>query len=178
MGTTPVYGLPYPDGSAKVIEGDDAMQALALAVEGMHAGEAVVIAEATAGVALGAGVTSNAQFPGTQLDMTGFSYSNPTGIFTRSGSPRLFMVSAQVEISVTGVGSVSSTLTLTAGGSARATSYDALNTAPTTFARQVMHSVCVPVFLTNGTTFTVGTQCSQAYTIGRTRMTAYPIGPR
>lgn len=182
MGSTPVYGLPYPDGTDLVIEGDDALQALALAVEDMHEIEAVAIDEADTGVAVAAGLTAGITFPGTQLDLSGFTYSSGTGEFTRTGAARLYIVSAQVEI-FNNSPSAPSFLTevwVQAGGTVRARSSDYLLTiAPAEIGQRIFtHNICVPVFLGAGTVFNVAATSTDAYTIKRTRISVYPIGPR
>lgn len=69
MGNTPDLGLPYPDGDGRVIDGDDAMRALAEAVDGMFGGTAGLFvpyvptfSASAGGGAIGNGVLSGRYF--------------------------------------------------------------------------------------------------------------------
>lgn len=116
MGTTPAFGLPYPDGSSLVIEGDDAIQALAERV-------AVLLTPAYA--------IAPAAASAPQLDVTGATPATFDGLFGSgqvtlesgstiryTGPSRWFLVDAEVQASMSGATTVSAYATLVVDGSA------------------------------------------------------------
>lgn len=92
MGATPINGFPYPDGSGLVIDGDDAIEALALAVEARLQG---IYAHNT--------ITSGPVAAGTSL--RGFAAPAGSGHFSQfasdlqyAGPTRTYVVEFQLEV--------------------------------------------------------------------------------
>ena len=189
MGTTAVYDLPYPDGSSLVIEGDDAMQALAEATEATIAG---VVQDTQAALAWDGGLTIlpgesagsvgafvNVDFPGTVAGLGAFSRTGD--YFTYTGvSGRAFLVQVSVEVE-TGGGphaGVNSQVDVLQASVTLASSYDEVSmSAATINTRSVVHTLTVPVVLTNGQTISVNAAASPAAALGVTSIRIYPMGP-
>lgn len=183
MGTTSEFALPYPEGSGLVIQGDDAIQALAEAVEAKIRWDDGILQIEPADSAS----TANGDpvvFPGTQSLTAGFTAGS--GYVTYSGPLRLFHVYAEVAITTAGtnLAHVSSTLILRYNGVTDiAGSYDDLvsqTSGPvgTIQTRTVVHKISVPAALSPGDSLAVhafSTPSSGA--IGNTSMRIYPIGP-
>jgi hypothetical protein len=182
MGSTPNLGLPYPEESDLVIEGDDAIEALAVALDtALNPNSALIVMDrASSGAALGA-TPVVIPIPGTALGLVGFTYDS--GVFTYVGAKdRTFMVDAEVEIT-NGAGggttSADSQVTLYVNGTADiAGSYDRIqHTVTTVQQRSTTHRITTPVQLAPGHTFHVSGSCSPAGTIGVVGVRVYPIGP-
>jgi hypothetical protein len=182
MGTTSNLGLPYPEESNLVIEGDDAIQALAEALDtALDPNSALIVMDrASSGAAIG-GTPVVIPIPGTALGLVGFTYDS--GVFTYTGSKsRTFMVDVEVEIT-TGSGggttSAESALTLYVNGTSDiAGSYDRVqHTTTTVQQRAKTHRITTPVQLAPGHTSHVSGSCSPAGTVGVVGVRVYPIGP-
>jgi hypothetical protein len=78
-GTTPKYALPYPTGTDRVMDGDNAMQALAEAIEGTIAGLPIIDLRRPAGnVNLPLNVDAVAityAYTSTRPELTAFAYA-------------------------------------------------------------------------------------------------------
>lgn len=176
---TSTYGLPYPDGSNLVMEGDDAMQALAEALDDRLASSAVAhIERATNGSAITAApVTIN--HVGATTYMAGFNYS--AGVLTYLGPLRLFIATTQVEIengNPAGATGIESSVQLVQSGVSVEGSYDRVTaTAATLERRNVTHRISLPVQLNTGDTLAVTAACTPNGTAGLTSLRVYPIGP-
>jgi hypothetical protein len=173
MGTTTNYGLPYPEGTDFVIAGDDAMQALAEAVDDrLYTGSTVAqIEPAESPSSTGADV----DFNGTQTVMNGFSYS--TGLLTYLGPARTFMIAAEVEILNGGATTAEQVATLFVSGVGVAGSTDRIDSASTVTERRHTHRLVIPRTLSYGDTVKVSTTATPAGSIGVASLSVYPIGP-
>jgi hypothetical protein len=182
MGTTPNLDLPYPEGTDLVIGGDDAIQALAEALDAsLNPNSALIVMErANSGAALGSTPVA-IPIPGTALGLVGFTYDS--GVFTYTGAKsRTFMIDVEVQITNgSGGGTVSAESTLTMyvnGSTAIAGSYDKVqHTGTTVEQRSTSHRITTPAQLATGNTFHVSGSCSPAGTIGVVGVRVYPIGP-
>jgi hypothetical protein len=174
MGTTANHALPYPEGTDLVISGDDAIQALAEAVDAtLDWDSALVIGRVNAGVATG----GNVVFPGiihTAVDFT----IDGSGVITYTGaSSRNFLVDGEVETQAAAAISVDSSVSLFVTGSEIAGSYDRVDASTGgTVTRHVVHRITTPVRLDPGNAllFTSG---GTAGNLGQTGVRIYPIGP-
>lgn len=179
MGTTAIYGLPYPDGTDLVIQGDDAIQALAEAVEDTIYG-GTTFAQIAPADSSSATPSTAVLFPGTAT-MTGFTYTTGGGgALTYDGPPRLFIIYVSVELEASPGTPVSATsIDVKVEGVAIAGSNDDIevDAGSTIASRQVTHSVSVPTTLDTGDVITVGASTSIAGTVGLTSIRVYPIGP-
>lgn len=179
MATTPIYGLPYPAGTDKILEGDDAMQALALAVEDRirsSSGVAQLELANNGSTLTASAVTIN--HLGAQTFMAGFSYAG--GVLTYAGPLRLFIVATEVEVQVASAGTIAieSAVYLLRNGVSIAGSFDDIQIPTATLeGRQVVHRITTPVQLTTGDTLGVTASCSPNGTAGLTGLRVYPIGP-
>lgn len=185
--TTGGLGLPYPDGTDLVIGGDDAIEALAVAVEArLRAPGVAQIEEANVGTGLAAGALLIG-FPGAVTYMDGFAWDGST--LTYQGATRLFVVYAQVEIK-SGPGAaqeaVSSLVELRRNyvADAFASSYDEVivpqhaEDPTSTVIRRYVHTLCVPVQLESGNTLQVFAGASAAgSSVGVGALRVFPIGP-
>jgi len=97
-GTTPKYALPYPTGTDRVMDGDNAMQALAEAIEGTIAGLPIIDLRRPA---------ANVNLP-LNVDAVAITYA-----YT-STRPELtvFAYALQINISVSDSGAITATLFL------------------------------------------------------------------
>jgi hypothetical protein len=97
-GTTPKYALPYPTGTDRVMDGDNAMQALAEAIEGTIAGLPIIdLRRPAANVNLPLNVDAVAityAYTSTRAELTVFAYA------------------LQINISVSDAGAITATLFL------------------------------------------------------------------
>lgn len=105
MGTTSRFGLPYPEGNGLVIQGDDAIQALAEAVDAdlgavADAPPAWCNGSAEPFVAIGAGITVELPVG----DGSGHFTTPGGGFIQYTGPTRLFWFSATVTIDTLTVG--------------------------------------------------------------------------
>lgn len=117
MGTTPNRGFPYPEGTDYVASGDDAIEALAMAVDGALTNRLFAVAEGGPGES----VAANTDWVVDYAEMTGgpgFTAILDGGIaprFTYTGSSgRWFLIS--VGVSVSAPGSTAIALNLVANG--------------------------------------------------------------
>lgn len=185
MGTTPRLSLPYPEGSDLVIQGDDAIQALAETIDARHDLAAVVIGYGVDGQAIPADTPWTAEFPGGPLIMDTFSYS--AGAITYNGATRNFIVCAEVEVTSSTPGGSSgsySTVSMWLNNTTQvALSSDNIQhggfpESEDITGRTVMHRITLPVALTVGTFITFrATAGPAAGSIGTTMVRIYPIGP-
>ena len=177
MGTTPNLDLPYPEGTDLVVNGDDAIEALAAAVDyalALDAFMTVMPAESTKAV----GGETNVDFPGTAgssgftRDGDGFVYNGP--------ATRYFLISASVEVENNGPAtSMSSTVLVYHNGTQIMGSHDLVaNTSATLAGRRVAHTVTVPQPLAAGDRIDVNALASPAGGLGITAIRIYPIGPK
>lgn len=178
MGTTSTYGLPYPEGGDLVIGGDDAIQALAEAVEArMYASPIAYVALTDHGGALddvdGAIVLTGA------VSMSGFTFDGTT--LTYTGGSCLFLVAAQVDISITDADpSKRSHASIVHNFNTSAppvTSFDVTIYDAPGVARHCTHNLVVPLALEPGNTLQVHAWADPAGVLGDVGLRVYPIGP-
>lgn len=179
MGATSAFDLPYPEGGDLVIEGDDAIQALAEAVEARMNPNMAYVTVDPAESALGISGATEVDFPGA-ADLVGFSGAGLVFTYAGGGS-RYFIVSASVEVEVASAGSefLSSTVEVHYDGAARSISHDQVaHTGATLASRKVTHNISVPIHIVDGHPVTVYAYASGGTgTLGVTSLRIYPIGP-
>lgn len=179
MGTTSTFDLPYPEGTDLVIQGDDAVQALAEAVDARINPNTASVGIAPAESAKSVGAATTVDFPGTKF-MGGFS--GVTELFTyAAGGTRFFLVSASVEVDVGsgGAASLSSTVYVRHNGVEIAGSIDEVSDSGGTLTmRKATHNISVPVNLADGDEIDVVAYAGGGTgSIGVTSLRIYPIGP-
>lgn len=181
MGTTTWFGLPYPESTDLVIQGDDAIQALAETVAARLAPDAsLTVDPSTSGRAVGGA---------TPVNITG---ATSAGSFTGDGDDfvytgaanRFFIVCASVEVesSSAGTSTMTSTVHLLHNGAIIQRSFDRVdsieNTSEGTLrARSVVHNLTAPVQLATGGVIGLTAFSAPGGTIGSTSLRIYPIGP-
>lgn len=179
MGTTARRGYPYPEDSDLVIQGDDAIQALAekidLDVDWTQTVAHIGLAESPS--ATGGLVDFG---PAVSL-MTGFTYTSG-GTLTYTGpASRMFVVCVSVEVTQGGTGaSFQSSASVNHNGAEVGASYDLVATPSggVIEARGVVHNIATFVLLAPGDTVTVSTTAGPAGTVGRASIKLQPIGGR
>lgn len=178
MGTTPTFGLPYPDGTDLVVQGDDAIQALAEAIEARWAPAVAQINLANNGSTIGGSLTTVA-FPGTVAFMEDFSYS--AGVLTYLGPLRLFNVSTSVAISIpaAGANSLVSQIQLWQSGVSIEQAELRVDTASggVLAATYHTHRIATPTQLSAGDTLQVRAASSPNGVCGSVSLRVFPIGP-
>lgn len=181
MGTTANLSLPYPEGTDFVIQGDDAIQALAEQIEDRLYPDA--------SVSVGLGESAKAVSGATAVDFPGaasmgdFTVNAGNEIFTYTGeADRFFMVAASVEIDTGAIGgstSAESTVYLQQNGTNIGSSFDHVQTTTAVLERRrVVHQLSVPVQLGPGDTIAATAYSSPAGSIGQTSLRIYPVGAK
>lgn len=143
MGTTPIYGLPYPEGSGLVIQGDDDMQALAEAVE-------AELAEirTRSFISMDAGPAQTFGVGGGVLEFSGGSMSTDwthdgAGTFTFSGPNTWFIASLRVNMGPNTAAMRSTVVLSIAGAAVQISDMAAAAAGGTDYARHT-HGITLP----------------------------------
>lgn len=179
MTTTPKLGLPYPEDTGYVINGDDDIEALANAIEARLTAPGVLQVEmANVGAALGAGPQA-VPFPGSVSLIDGFTFD---GTVTYTGKTRFFMVAATVNIQTGApLEAVSSFVECRLNHVTTAVwgSYDQVvsTTTGSKLDREVVHNLAFPIRLASGNTLEFVAGASPAATLGLTALRVMPMGP-
>lgn len=177
MGTTAVFGWPYPDPTDDLANDAAATQVALDAIEAtLRPTAGLVISRADSPAA--AGATAVVDFPGSQPLVSDFTYSAGVATYTGPG-PRLFNVEAEVEVIVgSGSPSVSSTVEVRANGGAFAGSHDDVGlTSGTLGGRSVVHRISTVLALDTGNTIDVTAAASPAGSLGYCGLRIHPVGP-
>lgn len=151
MGTTTGgHPLPYPDGSDLVIDGDDAIEALAKAVTASP-GAATFIATAS-GVVVTASLTP-ILWGAIATEAADWTYDAVTGALAWFGPDRWVLVSTALTLqTVSGSTYSASTYILHNGATVASTSLVLPGVAP---PAQFSHNLSMPVFLATGDAITI-----------------------
>lgn len=181
MGTTPNLDLPYPESTDLVIQGDDAIQALAEKLDDVHALDAyaaVRIGESSLTVS---GSPTQVDWPGTEFGVAGFTRVG--GGFVYGGPTRAFLIAASVQVEVGGpnMSQIASGVVVRVDEVEVLGSFDSISSivggTGTMQSRGVAHSVTVPVTLAAGSTVDVIATSTPNGSLGLTSIHIYPIGP-
>lgn len=149
MGTTTIFDLPYPEGSDDVIEGDDAMQALAERIEVLLTPAYAVAPAASSSLQTGITSATAATFAG--LTGTGEFTLESGSTIRYTGPTRWFLVDFEVEALAAGSTNTLTSAALAHDGTTIATSKLAVliggggTSAPTAVLR-----ITTPVLLASG----------------------------
>lgn len=175
MGTTTNYGLPYPEATDLVIQGDDAIQALAEAVDSkLEWSPAAIFPRTESPAAVG---STAAVAWGSAALLAGFTYDTPTLTYT-AAPQRLFIVDAEVSITISGAASLGSYVELRLNGNGFAASEDVIDIDGATMGvRRVTHRISTPVRLSMGDDLDVTASAGPAGVLGMVGLRVYPIGP-
>jgi hypothetical protein len=170
MGTTINHGLPYPEGTDLVISGDDAIQALAEAVDAkLEWVTAAAFAHASAG-SQAVSTDTVIHFPGTQ-SLTGFAYDGAGGLHY-TGGLRPFLIAVSVTINNTGTDPESRIEVRVNNVTIMGSESKTVGTAQTT-----THTISVPCFLESGDVISIVANAAPAgVTSGANALRVFPIG--
>lgn len=177
MGTTAHLALPYPEGADLVIAGDDAIQALAEAVDSRI--------EYSSYVSVGNGESGQSGSGTMVVDFFGpqniLGWSTDGYLFTYNGTGgRYFMVAAHVEVdSAPGGVTAASAAYLHQDGVEVCSSYDeiSVDAGSSINRRRIVHHLTSPVYVSPGQFISVTCAPSGTASLGVTSLRIYPIGP-
>lgn len=186
MGTTPIYDLPYPEATDLVIQGDDAIQALAEKVEAaLSWGPGVTIVDGESARTC-EGTGSYVDFTGTVASLGAFSRVGDSFQYDGAAS-RMYLVSATVEVEMsngTGQATMGSTVTLRVNNVEARGSHDqvtSLEAGGTVRGREVVHAINLPLILAPGdlvAAYAAGSPGTGGVAaLGSCSIRIYPMGP-
>lgn len=180
MGTTARRGYPFPEATDLVIQGDDAIEALAAAVD-VDVDWTQTVAHIGSAESTGLADGSVIAFDGGQSLMTGFTYG--AGLLTYTGpAVRMFLACLSVEVATSGSNqaSMSSNVALRVNGTEIEGSYDMVASTSgggTLQQRAVVHKITTFLLLNPGDVVTAVAGSTPANgPLGRVSIKLHPIG--
>lgn len=173
---TPAYAFPYPEGDEYVIGGDDAIEALAKAVERALTPSYAVHNDHPLNLA--ANTPTDVDLPAPQAASADWSDDGASWVY--SGPARAFLLAAHVTMTNTdgaATGDYLAGLTLKVDGASVVASEDRLQQAGGPITATVTNHIAHIVFLTPGDVITLNTYASRPSS-GAASLAIYSVSPR